>query len=138
MESPGGPWGYLARGLPRTGPGKFAIQADGVDERRFQRWRQLGVKVIPYKKLPEPDDHENLTVGLREWVNFCSLLPEGARNRVWEIVDSVEAPTVVVGSEQGPTKIQLGRDREDFLKKTLCDPNRIRWFTERAKSLREP
>lgn len=125
---------YLARGLPaRDRRKRHAVQSHGD----YTRWKQLGIDVIPYA-LP----HSNLEVGLARWVQLSSLQPQDVRERVRQIVDGVEGPSLVIGGESSTAgdgaaaAIQLGRDGEDFLIRAFRDPVSTGWFTERARNLR--
>ncbi len=125
---------YLARGLPaRDRHKRHAIQAQ--DD--FNRWRQLGIGVIPYER-----PHSNLDKGLARWVQLSAYQPQDIRDRIRQIIDGVESPSLVLGSETTPSgdraspAIQLNRDSEDILGRAFRDPVSTAWFTERARDLR--
>lgn len=122
---------YLARGLIRQDTKKrFALQPRGD----VTRWKQLGIEVIPYDLIDE--SHENLTRGLRRWVELADLRPQDTRARIHQIIDEVEKRAVAINTEQStPNKIELPQDADDFLTRRLKLTEGAKWFREKASDL---
>lgn len=125
---------YLARGLPsKDSQRRYAIQEVG-DHRK---WRQLGIHVVPYALSDDASDpHDNLTLGLRRWVQLSNYRPQDVRERIRTIVDGFEATQLVVGETGATTSNELSRSAEDFLRKALTEKSSVCWFVERAKDFR--
>jgi len=104
---------YLARGLPRDGPPRYALASDPLEE----KWRLLGIHPVEYRN--EDDQHAAVHELLQRWAGDARRGLLDHRQRLAELT---YAPPSGIPEEQS------------YLEDTLTDPARTTLFVEQARS----
>ncbi|HTY55773.1 MAG TPA: SIR2 family protein [Candidatus Binataceae bacterium] len=104
---------YLARGLPPQAKPRFVL----TSQTHKDHWSLIKMGVLSYSS---ENNHIALTVGVRGWVELCSMGALDHERRVQSIV-SVPPPP--------------GGEEADYLSRVVDDPATVHFFTRYADSL---